>query len=80
MPTTEGIAFFAASEKLATLGVLTGVEVSCSKTTWPAGSRVRERRSGRSVVTTKSAARHSVQACAKTSQIRRSKVAALGKS
>ena len=73
MPTTEGIAFLAASEKLAIAGVLTGVEVSCSSTTWPDLSLTREMRSGRSVVTTKSAARHNVQACAKKSQTRRSK-------
>ena len=35
MPTTAGMAFFAASEKLATFGVLTGVEVSCNSTTRP---------------------------------------------
>ena len=49
MPTTAGIAFFAASEKLATLGVLTGVEVSCSSTTCPrllaeAGEEIRPQR------------------------------------
>ncbi len=73
MPTTAGIAFFAASEKLATVGVLTGVDVSCSSTTCPDFSLKRGTRSGRSVVTTNSAARHSVQACANTSQKRRSK-------
>ena len=44
MPTTEGIAFFAASENVATTGVTTGVDVSCSSTTGDDLSATRERR------------------------------------
>ncbi len=49
MLTTAGIAFLAASAKLATRGVLTGVDVSCSRTTVPAlvresGEQIRAQR------------------------------------
>ena len=50
----------------------TGVAVSCVTITLPARPFTRGSRSGRSVATTKSAARHSVQACAKRSQNLRS--------
>ena len=69
MLTTAGIAFFAASAKVATFCPASGVLVSCSSTT-PLSPRCpnRGRRSGRSVETTNSAATHSVQAWAKMSQ------------
>ena len=68
MLTTVGIAFFAASEWLATAGNVTGVVVSWRKTTPVSCRSVRPSRSGRSVATTNNTARQSVQACAKSSQ------------
>ena len=54
-----------AAATLATRGRTTGVDVSWNSTTWPPLSLKRASRSGRSVATTKSAARHTVHACAK---------------
>src|SRR5262245_30639708 len=76
MLTTAGIAFFAASEKVTTrVGVTPiggGATDCCIRTTLfdlPAG---RGNRSGRSVATTNSAPRHTVHACANSSQNLRS--------
>ncbi len=71
MLTTEGIAFFAASARLAIFGAGTVTGVSCTSTTLflPAN---RASRSGRSVATTNSAATQTVAICANSNQNRRS--------
>src|SRR4029078_6294225 len=68
---TEGIAFFAASARLAIFGAGTVSGVSCTSTTLflPAN---RASRSGRRVATTNSAATQTVATCAKSNQNRRS--------